>query len=202
MTTGQAAAMKKAELIEAMASESGLSKEDAGRVVDVCITATTKALQNGDSVGLIGFGSFSISKRSARTGRNPQSKKAPTDDSPVTFASCPAFAAALDINPGNGDEASAKCRDVGVTIDAEYIANEPRLSKADVKRALDGFVNVMTKTLNRGETVSVGEEFGSFSISKRSARTGRNPQTGKEIQIPAKNVVKFKAGAELSKAVN
>jgi nucleoid DNA-binding protein len=48
----------------------------------------------------------------------------------------------------------------------------------------------------------VSDGFGSFSISKRAARTGRNPQTGKEIQIAAKNVVKFKAGAELSKAVN
>jgi len=55
--------------------------------------------------------------------------------------------------------------------------------------------------LKSGDRVSlVG--FGSFSVSKRNARTGRNPQTGKEIQIAAKNVVKFKAGAELADSVN
>ncbi|MDX1652518.1 MAG: HU family DNA-binding protein [Brumimicrobium sp.] len=83
----------------------------------------------------------------------------------------------------------------------ESMASESGLSKADAKRALDAFINVTTKALKKGDRISlIG--FGSFSISKRSARTGRNPQTGKEIQIAAKKVVKFKAGAELSKAVN
>ncbi|WP_416841238.1 HU family DNA-binding protein [Haloferax sp. DFSO52] len=92
-------------------------------------------------------------------------------------------------------------------MDAERIARETRrgtdsgLSKADAKRALDAFISTTTRTLKNGESLSLNG-FGSFSISKRSARTGRNPQTGKEIQIAAKNVVKFKAGAELSKAVN
>ncbi|WP_343124414.1 MULTISPECIES: HU family DNA-binding protein [Halorubrum] len=76
------------------------------------------------------------------------------------------------------------------------------MSEADAKRALDAFINATTKALKKGDRVSLGEGFGSLSISKRSARTGRNPQTGKEIKIAAKNVVKFKAGAELSKAVN
>jgi nucleoid DNA-binding protein len=94
-----------------------------------------------------------------------------------------------------------------VVIDAERLAREARdnrtsgLSKADAKRALDAFIDATAKALKKGDTVSlIG--FGSFSISKRSARTGRNPQTGKEIQIAATSVVKFKAGAELSKAVN
>ena len=83
----------------------------------------------------------------------------------------------------------------------EAMASEAGLSKADSKKALDAFINATTKTLKKGDRLSlIG--FGSFSISKRSARTGRNPQTGKEIQIAAKNVVKFKAGAELSKSVN
>jgi DNA-binding protein HU-beta len=206
-TTGQAAAMNKAELIEAMASEAGISSSDAQGVLDAFINATTKALSQGDSAVLVGFGSFSISKRSARTGRNPQSTKA-QDDSPVTFEVCPEFAAALDLNPGKGDEASAKCRDADVVIDAAFLAravgrgSESGLSKADAKRALDALVGQATKSLKKGDRLSLGEPFGSFSISKRSARTGRNPQTGKEIQIAAKNVVKFKAGAELSKAVN
>lgn len=74
------------------------------------------------------------------------------------------------------------------------------LSKADAKKALDAFVGSTTDALKKGERVAlVG--FGSFSVSTRSARKGRNPQTGKEINIPAKKVVKFKAGADLSKGV-
>ena len=75
------------------------------------------------------------------------------------------------------------------------------LSKADAKKALDAFVDTTSVALKKGDRVAlVG--FGSFSISNRAARTGRNPQTGKEIQIAAKNVVKFKAGAELATKVN
>ena len=74
------------------------------------------------------------------------------------------------------------------------------LTKADAKKALDAFVTSTTDALKGGERVAlIG--FGSFSVTERSARTGRNPQTGKEIQIAAKKVVKFKAGAELSGAV-
>lgn len=83
----------------------------------------------------------------------------------------------------------------------EAIASESGLSKADAKRALDAFVSSTTGALKKGDRVAlVG--FGSFSISARAARKGRNPQTGKEIKIAAKNVVKFKAGAELSDSVN
>lgn len=75
------------------------------------------------------------------------------------------------------------------------------LSKADAKRALDAFVDTTAKALKKGDRISlVG--FGSFSVSKRAARTGRNPQTGKEIKIAAKNVVRFKAGSELQGKVN
>jgi DNA-binding protein HU-beta len=84
-------------------------------------------------------------------------------------------------------------------IDA--IASEAGLTKADAKKALDGFVNATSAALKKGDRISlVG--FGSFSVSTRPARTGRNPQTGKEIKIAEKNVVRFKAGAELSDQVN
>ena len=83
-------------------------------------------------------------------------------------------------------------------IDA--IASEANLTKADAKRALDAFVKTTTGALKKGDRVAlVG--FGSFAVSKRNARTGRNPQTGKPITISAKKVVKFKAGADLSGAV-
>ena len=74
------------------------------------------------------------------------------------------------------------------------------LSKADAKRALDAFVGSTTDALKKGDRVAlVG--FGSFSVSTRAARKGRNPQTGQEINIAAKKVVKFKAGADLSTKV-
>jgi DNA-binding protein HU-beta len=83
-------------------------------------------------------------------------------------------------------------------IDA--MAEKAGLSKADAKRALDAFIDTTAGALKKKDRVSlVG--FGSFSVSERAARKGRNPQTGKEITIKAKNVVKFKPGAELSAKV-
>ncbi|MCZ4408434.1 HU family DNA-binding protein [Cryomorphaceae bacterium 1068] len=82
----------------------------------------------------------------------------------------------------------------------EAMAADAGLSKADAKKALDGFINTTTSALKKGDRVAlVG--FGSFSVSTRAARKGRNPQTGKEINIKAKKVVKFKAGADLSDKV-
>lgn len=82
----------------------------------------------------------------------------------------------------------------------DRIASDAGLSKADAKRALDAFVNATTASLKKGGRVAlVG--FGSFSVSKRAARTGRNPQTGAAIKIAAKKVVKFKAGSDLAEAV-
>ncbi|MCC6600949.1 MAG: HU family DNA-binding protein [Crocinitomicaceae bacterium] len=82
----------------------------------------------------------------------------------------------------------------------EAIASNAKISKADAKKALDGFIESTTKALKKGDRVAlVG--FGSFSVSQRAARKGRNPQTGKEITIKAKKVVRFKAGAELSSKV-
>ena len=83
----------------------------------------------------------------------------------------------------------------------EAMASGAGISKADAKKALDAFIDTTSSALKKGDRVAlVG--FGSYSISRRSARTGRNPQTGKEIQIAAKNVVKFKAGSDLSGKVN
>ncbi len=84
-------------------------------------------------------------------------------------------------------------------IDA--MAADAGISKAAAKKALEAFLGGVQSTLKKGGRVSlVG--FGSWSVSKRSAREGRNPQTGATIKIAAKNVVKFKAGAELSGSVN
>ena len=79
----------------------------------------------------------------------------------------------------------------------DAIAAGSGISKADSKRALDAFIDATANALKSGDRVSlVG--FGSFSVSERAERKGRNPQTGAEITIAAKKVVKFKAGTELS----
>lgn len=84
-------------------------------------------------------------------------------------------------------------------IDA--IAVDAGITKAAAKKALESVLANVENTLKKGDRVSlVG--FGSWSVSERAAREGRNPQTGKTIKIAAKNVVKFKAGSELDNAVN
>lgn len=83
-------------------------------------------------------------------------------------------------------------------IDA--MAADAGISKAAAKAALDSLTSNVTKTLKDGGKVAlVG--WGTWSVSQRAARTGRNPQTGAEIQIAAKNVVKFKAGAGFTEEV-
>ncbi len=84
-------------------------------------------------------------------------------------------------------------------IDA--MAADAGITKAAAKKALESFLGNVEKSLKNGNRVSlVG--FGSWSVSKRAAREGRNPQTGKTIKIAAKNVVKFKAGSDLQGSVN
>ena len=81
------------------------------------------------------------------------------------------------------------------------MAEHAGITKASAKKALESFLGNVEGELKKGGRVSlVG--FGSWSVSQRSAREGRNPQTGKTIQIAAKNVVKFKAGSELGTAIN
>ena len=83
-------------------------------------------------------------------------------------------------------------------IDA--IANEANISKADAKRALESFTGNVEKTLKKGESVRlIG--FGTFTVKKRKARTGINPQTKQAIKIKARRVPAFIPGAELKKSV-
>ena len=81
------------------------------------------------------------------------------------------------------------------------MAENAGITKAAAKKALDGLLVDIEGSLQKGNRVSlVG--FGSWSVTRRAARDGRNPQTGQTIKIKAKNVVKFKAGSDLSDAVN
>jgi len=83
----------------------------------------------------------------------------------------------------------------------EKMAKDSKISKAAAAKALDSFIDGVTKALKKkdGKVTLVG--FGTFSKGRRKARKGRNPQTGAEIKIKASTVVKFKAGKKLKDAV-
>ena len=81
------------------------------------------------------------------------------------------------------------------------VAEDANLTKAQASEALNAMLNCINDTLKDGKKVSlVG--FGTFTVAKRNARTGRNPQTGQAIDIPSKNVVKFKPGKDLTTTLN
>ena len=81
------------------------------------------------------------------------------------------------------------------------IAKETGLTKTKSSEVVDTIVETISNSLKKGDKVTlVG--FGTFTTSKRSARKGRNPKTGAEINIPGKTVARFKAGSELTKTVN
>ena len=81
------------------------------------------------------------------------------------------------------------------------IADKAELSKKDAEAALKAFTDVIAEELKKGEKIQlVG--FGTFEVSERAARTGRNPQTGEEMTIPASKAPKFKAGKALKDLMN
>lgn len=87
---------------------------------------------------------------------------------------------------------------------AEFVnafAEKTGTKKTDAEKALRGFTELVAETLKKGEKISlVG--FGTFEVTEREAREGRNPKTGKTMQIQASRVPKFKAGRALKDAVN
>ena len=80
------------------------------------------------------------------------------------------------------------------------VGKEAKISKASAEKALNAFTASVTKALKKGDKLTL-TGFGTFSVAKRRARIGRNPQTGKEIKISATRVAKFKAGNSLKSAV-
>ena len=83
----------------------------------------------------------------------------------------------------------------------EAVATNAGLTKADALRAIDATFDAITETLKKGDKITlIG--FGTFGVSERKARTGRNPQTGATVNIPARKAVKFKAGTQLKQTVN
>jgi len=83
----------------------------------------------------------------------------------------------------------------------DSIAEKAKINKADAENALNAAVEAIADCLQKGDKITlVG--FGTFSVSTREARQGRNPQNGKAITIPAKKTVKFKSGSKLAEAIN
>jgi DNA-binding protein HU-beta len=82
----------------------------------------------------------------------------------------------------------------------EQVANDTGLSRSDARRAIDSVIATVQRSLKRGEDVSL-TGFGKFSVVKRAARTGRNPQTGEPLRIRAGKAARFTAGAGLKQAV-
>ena len=81
------------------------------------------------------------------------------------------------------------------------IASDAKITRTQAGKSLDSFIDNVTKTLKGGKKVTI-VGFGTFATSKRKARMGRNPQTGKPIKIAAKRVARFSAGKQLKDAVN
>jgi len=81
-----------------------------------------------------------------------------------------------------------------------HMSESADISKAQAQKALDAMLDAITGALRNNDKVTL-VNFGTFSVAKRSARTGRNPRTNQEIQIPAKSVARFKPGKVLMEAV-
>lgn len=82
----------------------------------------------------------------------------------------------------------------------EAVAKTTKMTKVDVETCLNNALDCIKKSVKKGDDVTlIG--FGTFTKTKRKARTGRNPQTGKEIKIPAMTVPKFRAGSEFKETV-
>ena len=83
----------------------------------------------------------------------------------------------------------------------EAVASDSGLSKADSSRAIESLLDTVTRTLKKGDEVSI-TGFGKFSVVKRAARAGVNPRTGEKVKIKASKAPKFSAGASLKQAVS
>jgi len=265
---GSAQAMNKAELIDAIAKGSKLTKADSGRALDSFIEVTASALKKGDKISLVGFGSFSVSKRV--TSEDTCGSVNDVDfvpgagfiyaeaEEPLNDVNCPA-SAPYKCHLGNCAVNAQGCiKACDGTTEDEVVAEMVKLSQLNdraVRAALNVMLDTIINTVNRSEEVAI-EGFGSYleeaqitletvepcaglpencpeaqAAKKKAAprkkvgiaaeglndaelkflmnqaealaaRVGRNPQTGKEIKIAAKKVVKFKAGADLSDRVN
>jgi len=234
MFCGSVLAMNKAELIDAMAKDAGLSRADAGNVLNAFVGATSDALKKGDRIALVGFGTFSVTRHMSSSsachvtrevtfipastfnasdstqetnvevrGWNPTSKKKKSAKSSkktvdVVARSTPPVNTIFE----NGENAGRIIQDKEMLMFMNVLSGK---SSENLVPAYDALLGTIIRVVNSGEEVDI-EEFGIFHNSDvivvtAPARKGRNPQTGSTIQIKAKKVAKFKAGAALANTV-
>ena len=208
-----ASPMNKKDLIAHVAEAANLSLADAATLVDAVLDGITEALSRGEEVRLVRFGTFWVAHRSARQGRNPRTGKPvniPASNQPK-FRAGKGLKAAVNkpessSQGGTGEksplpEQSAAARPMNKNDLIAHVAEAANLSLSDAAAVVDAVLDGITEALSRGEVVRlVG--FGSFWVVHRRATKGRNPRTGKPINIPARNHPKFRAGKGLKAAVN
>jgi len=156
-------AMNKAELIDAIASESKLSKADAKRVLDAFVNQTSNALRKGDRIALVGFGTFGVSERVA-------SSDGCDSEADVDFYAAPTFNAAKEGGRHTPfHNRVAGCPEGGydgVIITDEIllgdIISEYKLAPEDAAAAYNALLDIIIQTVNEGEKVDIGDEFGAF----------------------------------------
>jgi len=163
--------MNKAETIDQIARSAELPKADAKRVLDA-LEARIKAHSDaGERVMLRGLGSFSKGAPAQKVGRNPRTGQ------PLTYTAYHRVTGAPSCSE------SKLCGEISA---------DTSLNPNAAKRAMDAFKGSLASALRNGDMVTL-TGFGSFYVGKRSARNGRNPQTGATIKIAAAQVPRFRA---------
>ena len=163
--------MNKAETIDQIARSAEISKAAAKLVLDALEAHIKTHIEAGERVMLRGLGSFSKGAPAQKTGRNPRTGQ------PLTYTIYHRVAGAPSCSE------SKLCKEISTAT---------QLSEGATKRAIDAFKGTMKAALRNGD-IATFTGFGSFYVGRRSARNGRNPQTGATIKIAAAQVPRFHA---------
>ena len=163
--------MNKAETIDAISRSADVTKADAKRVLDALEAHIKTHSDAGERVMLRGLGSFSRGAPAQKTGRNPRTGQ------PLIYTAYHRVTGAPSCSE------SKLCKEISAAT---------QLSEAATKRAMDAFKGTMKVALKKGDMASL-TGFGCFYVGMRTARNGRNPQTGATIKIAAARVPKFRA---------
>lgn len=169
--------MNKAEMIDMVARSADTTKTAAGLILNALEASIKTHIDAGERILLRGVGSFTRGEATQRTGRNPRTGQ------PLTYTGY-----------RRTTGASLFCESKLVAEISAITGIEAGLSK----RALDAFKGTLKVALKKGDIISL-LCFGSFYVGKRSARNGRNPQTGAAIRIPAARVPKFRSSKARNK---
>jgi DNA-binding protein HU-beta len=197
----------------AVAARAGIGQEESAVCVDALLVAIADNLSAGRSVNVAEFGTFSVTERTARSGRNPRTGEAIKIEASKVPGFKPSRSLTDRVNAGLGTADERQSSDVGrtdrvaraiVQVEPELaaeIASGSGLAVTTTRKCTSAFFEEVGDVLAKGSSVPlVG--LGTFSVRNRAARMGRNPKTGEAVFISASSVVSFKAGKTLKDAVN